>query len=776
MANYTIAGMSVRIRADLTEFTSALERSQKKFEKFGDKLNKIGEGFSTYVTLPLAAIGAASLKTYGDIQALEKGLIAVAGSSEEASKQFKELREVAKLPGLGLKEAVQGSINLQAAGFSADLARRSLTAFGNALATVGKGKADLDGVNTALSQIASKGTISAEEINQIAERVPQIRKVMQEAFGTSNTEVLQKMGIDATTFVEKVVTELEKLPPVAGGINIAFENLSDSVLISLSTIGESINETFKVEERLSKLAGFVEDLANKFNNLSPATKRFIVIAAAIAAAIGPALLAIGFFTGTILPALTAGLAAVTGAAATMAGSLTLLAGPVGLVVAAVAGAALLIIKNWDAIKEYFTTGPGSTFFNKLKDLVTDVMDIIQKVFKATVKIALDVWDRLVETGTALWDKFGSAILKGLDIYIDPIVTTFKYVFNQVLNIIDFFANIFQGNWSGVWQNALKIIQTFSNFVVDLISKLVTGILGYAAELAEAFGADFLAEPLNNATQSVEEFAEKFKVKVIEVDEGANKASTAIKNYFANLGTESEKATKSVEATAKAIEKVNEAVSGGGRAKNVVPDQLQGKESTNLENSTQSPGLTLFTPEQVKVMDQVKTKMMEIIPIGEQIAESIEQAAESMAVDFGKMLGTAIATGEGFKELPKLVLATLGDLAIQVGKLAIQTGIAIVGIKKALQSLNPYVAIAAGVALIALGAAVKASLSKTASGGGGGGFGGVGGSSSNVGRSNADVSKFVDRQSLDINIQGVVKGEDLAFIMEKNARKKGRVGG
>src|SRR5690606_26404524 len=118
-------------------------------------------------------------------------------------------------------EAIQGSVNLQAAGFSADLARRSLMAFGNALATVGKGKADLDGVGLALSQIASKGKISAEEINQLSERVPQIRVAMKAAFGTSDTEQLQKMGIDATQFVEGVVAQLEKLPAVTGGINNA---------------------------------------------------------------------------------------------------------------------------------------------------------------------------------------------------------------------------------------------------------------------------------------------------------------------------------------------------------------------------------------------------------------------------------------------------------------------------------------------------------------------------------------------------------------------------
>ena len=53
-----------------------------------------------------------------------------------------------------------------------------------------------------------------------------------------------------------------------------------------------------------------------------------------------------------------------------------------------------------------------------------------------------------------------------------------------------------------------------------------------------------------------------------------------------------------------------------------------------------------------------------------------------------------------------LLDTLGSLAIKVGELAIETGVALSGIKVALDSMNPYVAIAAGAALVALGTAVR----------------------------------------------------------------------
>lgn len=99
-----------------------------------------------------------------------------------------------------------------------------------------------------------------------------------------------------------------------------------------------------------------------------------------------------------------------------------------------------------------------------------------------------------------------------------------------------------------------------------------------------------------------------------------------------------------------------------------------------------------------------------------VSQAVEQAAESIAYNFGEMLGTAMATGDGMQGLGRMVLGTLADLAVQVGKIAIGVGISVEGIKKALQSLNPVLAIAAGIALVALGSYARTRLSESAGGG------------------------------------------------------------
>jgi tape measure domain-containing protein len=236
------------------------------------------------VTAAIAGFSGLALNAAADMDSLKRGLLAVAGSGAEVEKQLARLEAVAKLPGLGLREAIQGSINLQAAGFSAGLAEKALMGFGNALATVGKGKADLEGVIMALGQIASKGQVSAEEINQIAERVPQIRKIMQAAFGTANTEELQKRGISSMDFVKAIVAELGKLPKVTGGIRTAFENLQDSVFRTMSTIGTVIAErVLPVFDAISEFlefsvkSGLIERITKGFADLFAAPSKSGVI-------------------------------------------------------------------------------------------------------------------------------------------------------------------------------------------------------------------------------------------------------------------------------------------------------------------------------------------------------------------------------------------------------------------------------------------------------------------------------------------------------------------
>ena len=98
-----------------------------------------------------------------------------------------------------------------------------------------------------------------------------------------------------------------------------------------------------------------------------------------------------------------------------------------------------------------------------------------------------------------------------------------------------------------------------------------------------------------------------------------------------------------------------------------------------------------------------------------IESAINVTMTNVISDFVTMVGQGEMSSEKFG---KMVLGLFADVAEQVGRIAIGTGLAIEGIRKALQSLNPFAALAAGAALLALAGVVRGRLNAIAEGGSG----------------------------------------------------------
>jgi hypothetical protein len=106
------------------------------------------------------------------------------------------------------------------------------------------------------------------------------------------------------------------------------------------------------------------------------------------------------------------------------------------------------------------------------------------------------------------------------------------------------------------------------------------------------------------------------------------------------------------------------------------------------------------------------------------SEIISGALVDTFAGIGSAIGNALANGGSvLGAIGQSLLASLGGLLIQMGKMAIEIGVGLIAVKTALKSLNPYVAIAAGVGLVALGS-IFSSKSKSIGGSIGGGGGGA----------------------------------------------------
>jgi len=166
----------------------------------------------------LMQVGQKVLEATINFEKYHRQLTIVTGGAAAASAKLKELQIVATLPGLSMESAVYGQVRLQTMGYTAAEATGHIKALGATVSAFGGGGEEMKGILTAFSQISSKGKVMAEEINQIAERLPTVRRLMTEAFGTSNTEELQKMGISARQFTDAILNGMQNSQPVVAGV------------------------------------------------------------------------------------------------------------------------------------------------------------------------------------------------------------------------------------------------------------------------------------------------------------------------------------------------------------------------------------------------------------------------------------------------------------------------------------------------------------------------------------------------------------------------------
>jgi tape measure domain-containing protein len=282
----------------------ALERSlgqvQRRLNRFASSLQSTGRTLTESLTVPLAGVGAASLAAFGDIEKLEKGMLAITGSADAAKREIDLLRKAAEAPGLSFEQAVKGSIQLQAVKFSAEEARETISALGQAVALTGGSAIELESVVRQITQINAKGRILQEDIGIIQENAPAVGIALQEAFGTTSVEAIRNSGISAREFtlrLTEAIQQSETFQGVTGGLSNSFENFRNSIKFALAELGRSIqaaqNESFNLEDVMNKLSAAIGQAVNFFKSLTPEARRFVIVTAAIVAGIGPLLLIIG---------------------------------------------------------------------------------------------------------------------------------------------------------------------------------------------------------------------------------------------------------------------------------------------------------------------------------------------------------------------------------------------------------------------------------------------------------------------------------------------------
>lgn len=271
-----------------------LQALGNSLRSLGQGAASVGFGLTAAISIPLVAIGKSSLDAAVTIDSLKRGLTAIVGSAEEASVQLQRLTQIAKLPGIGFEEAIQGSIRLQAVGFSAADAEKALIQFSNAVALTGGGREELARITVQLGQLAAKGKVLSQDLRPIIEAAPAVGRALKQAFGTVNADDIADLTTNSREFLDTLVKELERLPRAAAGARNTFENFRDEVFRASAAVGDAL---IPVLTRLISVAGpIITKLAEGFSKLPVPVQTAAVGMGALAVATGPALIGIGLLT------------------------------------------------------------------------------------------------------------------------------------------------------------------------------------------------------------------------------------------------------------------------------------------------------------------------------------------------------------------------------------------------------------------------------------------------------------------------------------------------
>jgi hypothetical protein len=681
----------------------AAEKLVDKLKRVGEKMGRIGKSMSTYLTLPLAAIATASIKMASDFtESLNKVDVAF----KESSKQ---VREFAKT-------------TLETFGIAEGTALDMSALFGDMATSMGvptEKAADL-----ATQMVGLAGDMSSFKNIGIKEVTTALNGVF-----TGETESLKRMGIvmtianlktfaltqgmndniEAMTQAQKVQLRYAYILSVTKNAQGDFARTSEGSANQMRIFSESVKELSvsfgKVLLPLfTKIITQVNKVVKGFTALSPATKKIIVIVGALVAVIGPLLIALGFLSTTIIPALITGFG--------------ILLGPIGLITAAVVALGVVVYKNFDGI------------IHKVAEFYNSFVDVYNQ----------------------------STLLRGV---ISGIGVSFKNVFivakMAFKNIWSFIKGI-GSNISNLFMSLGKVISGALTF--DL-TKLKEGLLGVKNTVGNTF-TEISGEVKKNAKEAAEQISKNFTDALDTTLNGhlEKKTPLQIKESLSSLAN-------SLKETAKEAGKV------------VGLEFAKGVTSGSTGGRKKATGLDL--PKAVGLADlgaTIPIPEINTAPLINNLQDVIDISPNVMGAfdGIGSAIGGALTNGTSvLGAIGNVLLSTIGDIAVKLGQTAIGIGLAMMAIK--LSFTNPFTAIAAGIALVAIGSAIKG-VSGIVSGGGGSGMGGQTGSSNfsgSIGGGNFGASNSSSGGTYVFEIQGTKLVGVLSNTLARNRSLGGSLG-
>ena len=293
-----LGDLVVRIGADTRDLNKSLGRVQRNMRSMTSNFERLGQTMTRSLTLPLAAFGAAAIKSAADLETLETSFVSLTGGAEQAAAMMKQLNEFTAATPFQIENVANAARQLIASGTEISQVNEQLQFLGDIASTSGS---SIEEIAAIFAKVNAKGKVELENLNQLAERGIPIFKALADATGLP-ADALGAGAVSVEQFNEVLkgfaeeggfaAGAMERLSKTAEG---RFSTALDNAKLALANMGKQVLPL--VNEGLEKITGLFQGLAK----LSPTTLKMAGAMAAVAASIGPLL--------TLIPKIIAGVTA-----------------------------------------------------------------------------------------------------------------------------------------------------------------------------------------------------------------------------------------------------------------------------------------------------------------------------------------------------------------------------------------------------------------------------------------------------------------------------------
>ncbi len=211
---FQIDGDSKKLKGEFKDIDAALDRLAKKSSSGGGFSSVFGgnlasQGASKFLDM-ISQGGRAIFDFSSKMEQSKVGFTSLMKNSDQASAHIKELLALSRSTPLQFESISSMSSRLQGAGIEAQKVIPLIKDIGNVAAATGELSAErMEGIGVAFAQIASKGKVSAEEMEQLAERGVPAWRILSESIGKTAAET-RKMAEDGKISSDQLFAAFQK--------------------------------------------------------------------------------------------------------------------------------------------------------------------------------------------------------------------------------------------------------------------------------------------------------------------------------------------------------------------------------------------------------------------------------------------------------------------------------------------------------------------------------------------------------------------------------------